>query len=225
MAIASITQWLDNPNRSYHHGVKLYEQYGTDRVILALIRSGTGSYHYAKLRAGLEAVNKNSNLQPKPIVVSQLLPEISSGEGKKNPDFTGAPDEIEKIRTEKTVRYAQARDLFANIRYMDSRENRLQAGLELLNHMDFVNDSWLVIDEWKETGKVLELNKKETEKTVSELTMAELLKESKNLPTYISKTSRKLKDAKSPALKVKFAKQLEERKHRFDLVKKRLEEI
>jgi hypothetical protein len=225
MAIASITTWLDNPNKSYHHGRLLYEQYGDSRVLLTLLKSGSGSYHFSKLKEGLEKVNKKANLVPKQVVVGNYLPAEKSDLSKKNPDFTDAPAEIEKIRQEKSKRYAQARDLFANIRFMDSRENRLRAGLELLDHMDFVNDSWLVIDEWKETGKVLELKKVETEKEVADLSVAEMLKEVKNLPTYISKYKQKLKNAKAPALKSKFAKKLEAMQHRFNLIKQRLEAI
>lgn len=225
MAIASITTWLDNPQRSYHHGKALYEQYGNSASLLALIRSGSGNYHLSKLKEGLELVNKQCNLEPKPIVVGTYVKPEKPDLSKKNPDLANAPDAITEIRDEKNSRYAQARRLFENIRIMDSREHRLQAGLELLDHMDFVNDSWEVIDEWKESGKVREIQKVEAEKEVAELTMTELVKESNNLPTYISKDKKNLAAAKTPASKSKYANRLEWHEHRLRLVKKRLESI
>ena len=235
MPIPSITAWLNSPDKPYHHGRALYEQYGSDRVLLALVKSGTGPYHFQKLRAGLELLNKNSNLVPKPIIIGALateapnpIPHVRENIRNSkflNPDLTNAPDEITKIRDEKNKRYAQARRLFETIRVMDSREHRLQAGLELLDHMDFVNDSWSVIDEWKESGKVREIKQAETEKEAAALALPELLKEAQNLPTYITKDRKKLAAAKTDKEKMKISLRLEFRIKRLDLIKTRINEI
>ncbi len=65
-----------------------------------------------------------------------------------------APEQIQQIRNEKNRRYAQARKLHESIRMMDSREHRLQAGLELLDHMHVVNDARSAIDEWSRSGQI-----------------------------------------------------------------------
>ena len=232
MAIASITAWLNSADKPYHHGRALYEQYGEDKALLRLVKSGSGSYHFEKLKAGLELINKNSNLVPKQIVIGDLVREApnsrpsAAGDSKKvNPDLEDAPDEITKIRNEKNLRYAQARRLFETIRVMDSREHRLQAGLELLDHMDFVNDCWAVIDEWRESGKIQEMKKEETETSVSALTLPELMKEARNLPTYITKDRQKLAAAKQESNKMRIALRLEWRIKRLELIKKRLENV
>lgn len=222
MPIASITQYLADPNKSFQRGRMLYEQYGDNRIVMALIKSGSGSYHFTKLLEGLKEVNRQMNLEPKPIVIAD---HIQKPAGKTAPDFTSAPDKIIEIKNAKTANYAKARKLFEVIRLTDGRQNRLNMGLELLDLMDKVNDAWSVIDEWKDKGKVREQQLEETEKSVSELTIAELMKEAKNLPTYISKDRTRLKDAATDAKKVKISTRLEINIKRLELVKQLLEGI
>lgn len=225
MAIASITAWLNDPNRNYLHGKALYEQYGENKAVLALIRSGSGSFHLAKLKEGLEKLNLLANLEPKPIVINDYhRPEPAAAPGKTNPDFTSAPDQILRIRNEKNEKYAQARKLHETIRMMDSRQHRLQAGLQLLDLMDEVNESWSIIDEWKEKGTIREKMLADTEKSVAELTLAELLQESRNIPPNITKDRKKLPTA-TDAKKVDIALRLEAREARLKAIKKRLDEI
>lgn len=224
MAIASITAWLNDPNRNYLHGKALYEQYGDNKAVLALIRSGSGSFHLAKLKEGLEKLNLLANLEPKPIVINDHRPEPAAAPGKTNPDFTSAPDQILRIRNEKNEKYAQARKLHETIRVMDSRQHRLQAGLQLLDLMDEVNESWSIIDEWKEKGTIREKMLADTEKSVAELTLAELLQESRNIPPNITKDRKKLPTA-TDAKKVDIALRLEAREARLKAIKKRLDEI
>jgi hypothetical protein len=225
MAIASITQWLNDPRRSYSHGRALYEQYGDNSSLLALIRTGSGSFHQAKLREGLEKVNQKTGLQPRPIQIPVYIPVPVASPGKQNVDLKDAPEKIREIRDQKNKEYAQARHLFVSIRLMDSQQQRLQAGLELLDLMDRVNEAWSVIDEWNETGKVMELKRAESEKEVAGMTLPELLKERQNLPTYISKAKRKLEAAGSDIERLKLKLNLEAKEQRLQAVKKRIDEI
>src|SRR3546814_10212948 len=103
MAIAVITQWLDGP-RDFSRGRSLYEQYGSDPVVLTLIRTGTSHYHLSKLVAALEELNRQANIQPKPIVIGDLMATHSA---KSSPDLVGAPAEIWDIRAEKNLAYAR----------------------------------------------------------------------------------------------------------------------
>src|SRR5690606_10562475 len=96
MAIASITAWLKSPKRDYHHGKMLYEQYGDDQLILTIIRTGSTSYHFNKLLAGLEALNKFSNMEPQQIKIVDP-PPVDDASDK----WAGAPDPIIEIRNEK----------------------------------------------------------------------------------------------------------------------------
>lgn len=225
MAIASITQWLANPARSFSHGKTLYEQYGDNRIILAVIKTGSGSYHFAKLIEGLKAVNQKSNIEPKPIVIAPIGSLLAATKGKISPDLTSAPDKIIDIRNNRVAKYARSRQLFEKIRLADGKNNRLEMGLELLDLMDQVNQAWEIIDDWKVTGKVREVQLAETEKAVANLSVADLMREAKNLPTYITKDRKRLAWESKDAKKLKITARLEINLKRFDLIKARLEEI
>lgn len=219
MAIASITAWL-NGSRDFYHGRMLYEQYGSDRLTLTIIRTGSSAYHFSKLVEGLELINKQANLEPKRIEFPDP-PQIIT----PNDKWGGAPDPILEIRNEKNKRYAQARRLFEAIRVMDSQTHRLEAALTLLEDMDFVNESWEAIDQWRETGKVKEVQKSEADKKVSQLDLKELIRQSKNLATYISKDKKRLKESSDPKKQVKIKSRLELRQYQLDEINRRINEL
>lgn len=221
MAIASITRWLDG-SRDYKEGRSLYEQYGTDPVVLAIIGSGSGTYHFSILRDALIKLNEQANIQPKPIVVPEVV--LTQRDTKASPDLLGAPDEIWQVRADKNLAYAEARALFERVRVMDSRDHRRDAALVILDKMDQVAEAWQILDEWKATGRVREISKKQTTKDVSELSLSELIKQEKNLQTYISKAKKRFNNA--PADKrAKIAATLEANQHKLAEVRRRMDEL
>jgi hypothetical protein len=222
MAIASITSWLEGSNRNYQHGLLLYEQYGTNPVILALLKSGSGSYHLSKLIIALEALNKQTDLVPKPIVFEEYVAEPTTIHGKEQFDYASAPDKIIEIRDNKNKEYALARKKHEAIRVMDDQQHRLQLGLEILDHMDTVETSWSVIDLWTESGEVRKMEESNTEQDISTLSLAMLSKEENNLKSYISKDKKRLKEATTDKNKVKISQRLDLRNKRLALVRERL---
>lgn len=220
MAIASITAWLHNPKRDFHQGRMLYEQYGDDRLVLTIIRTGSGSYHFSKLQEAMEALNKLSNLQPKAIVIHDLAPI-----DKKPEVWDEAPDPILEIRNEKNRRYALARKRFETIRVMDSQEHRAEAALLLLDDMDFVNESWSAIDTWRETGVIKEVEKKEAKTSISDLSLKELMKQSKNIESYISKDKKKILSEKNPGKLLELKQRLELRVFKLAEMNRRIDEL
>lgn len=223
MAIASITAWLNNPSKSYEHGRLLYEQYGSSRAILRILSTGNSSFHFAKLQAALEEVNKQSNLEPKPIVLPEHHLIAPERPGDRLSEYKDAPEKILEIRNEKNRHYAQARRLFEQIRMLDSQAQRLDAGLQILDHMDYVSEAWSAIDEWKKDGRIREIAQKQAEKEVAELSLVEMIKEEKNLRTYISKDKAKLETAESSKKKIDIAERLQARSRRLDLIRGRLQ--
>lgn len=235
MAIASITDWLQSSKRDFFTGKLLYEQYGSDRLILTIIRTGSSTYHFQKLVEGLEALNKLSNLKPKAIhhepapakapaparMVVGVLPPV-----ERNPEqWKDAPDPILEVRNEKNRRYAKARKLFEMIRVMDSQEHRLDAALELLDDMDYVAESWEIIDEWKKDGTVREMRKKAAEKEVAEMNLRELFAKSKNLASYISKDRARVKKVTDTRKLLKIRTRLEENELKLEEMKRRIDEL
>jgi len=226
MAIASITAWLNSHDKSYSHGVALYEQYGESRTTLALIRSGSSAFHFNKLRTALEELNLQTDIAPKPIVIGQYNPDpIATPGSKASVDFLNAPDKILEIRNQKNLQYAQARKLHESIRVMDSKQHRLQAALELLDLMDAVNESWSIIDEWQEHGRVLETVQKEQVADVAQLSHVELLKEQALLGPNITKDKARLNECADPRKQVKIATRLQTRELRMEEIRRRLREL
>lgn len=223
MAIASISKWLQECPRSYPLGVSLYEQYGDSSTMLKLVKSGSGPFHMAKLKEALEKINERANLVPKPITIPHVvIAQVAAPDKFDQVNYDTAPEQIRMIADNKTEKYARARALFEKIRHMDSQDHRLKAGLELLDLMDEVNDAWSVIDEWKDSGNIREEQKKAAKAEVAALTIQQLIREAKNLPTYITKDQQKLSGSLTDRQRVKVAQRLQEYKDRLKLVKERL---
>lgn len=227
MAIASITAWLNSPSPNFLHGRLLYEQYGSDRLALTIIKSGSGSFHFEKLRIALEELNAHNDLVPKQIVFKEPVREqaISSAKEKGKHDLINAPEAIRTVRDEKNRIYAQARHWFTAIRGIDGDEHRLEFALKILNAMDSVKESWEVIDNYISSGQITELKREETIAEVSSLNTSELLKASKNIPTYITKARKDITNATDPNKKAKHQVKLQDLLTRLDEVKRRLNEI
>jgi hypothetical protein len=225
MAIASITQWLESPDKNYNRGRLLYEQYGKNRITFALISSGSGPYHFCKLQEALEELNSRVDLVPKQIIVADYNPEPIRIPGKAEINYTDAPDLILQLRTRKSADYAQARKLFESIRWMDSKANRLAAGLQILDLMDKVNEAWSIIDEWKEKGHVRAVEQQKQISEVAEMTHPQLLQEEKRLGPNISKDKSKIEACKDPRKLVQLTARYQERTLRMEQVKRRLNEF
>lgn len=220
MAIASITAWLNSKTRDFHHGCMLYKQYGSDKLILTIINTGSGNYHFNKLVEGMEALNKLSNIQPKQIDFKE--PEPLSN---KDDQWKDVPDAILEIRNEKNKIYAQARKRFEAIRFLDSSEHRLEAALIMLNEMDAVRDSWAIIDEFRETGNIREIKKQKAVEDVADLDLKELLRQRGNIESYISKDKGRIAKATDPKLILKYKVRLEERELKLAEIKRRIDEL
>lgn len=233
MAIASITAWLNSPIKNYTHGKLLYHQYGNDRLILTIIESGSGTYHFSKLSEALALLNEQSNLEPKQIVyvpsaavdADQTVVTGISSVNKVKTNLDDAPPEIRAIRNEKNEKFAEARHALAVARVSDSREHRLEKALLILDNMDIVNESWLAMDTWRETGKITEKQNEQVVASVSELNLQQLLTEEKNLPTYISKARKRHAGHADPVKKTKALAKVQSLISRLNEVKRRINEL
>lgn len=243
MAIASITSWLNSSDRDYHRGKLLYEQYGDDRLTLTIIRSGSSAFHFNKLVDALEALNEVSGLEPKRIEF--IEPELTSSDiesaagneiedridprkrssDKYKSNWQDVPESIMMVRDEKTKVYAEARKMFETVRHLDSQEHRLELALQILDKMDFVAESWSVIDEYRETGKVREMKLKQAVDVVSDMDLKTLLRKSNNLKSYISKSKKALAEATTPRRQAKIKSRLESQQIQLAEMERRINEF
>ena len=222
MAIASITTWLNDVNRSYNVGKLLFEQYGDNKVTLTLINSGNSSFHQQQLFKALQKINLQVDLQPKKIVIGNMPTPEKENHGKTVIEYKTAPEQILNIREQKSARFAQARKLHESIRIMDSQEHRLEAALQILELMDEVNEAWAIIDQWNENGEIIAQKQKEQVKAIEEMNIHELLREKANLSPNISKDKKRITTAKNEKERLKYTQKYEDRKERLALVLERI---
>jgi hypothetical protein len=227
MAIASITQWLNSPDKNYLQGRLLYEQYGNNRVTLALISSGSGSYHLSKLITALADINSRPEIKPQQIAIAKVvavpMPVVKAS--KEAIDYKDAPQLILDIRAQKTENYATARKLHESIRFIESKEHRCSAGLQILDLMDEVSEAWGIIDEWKEKGHVRAVEQKKQMAAVSEMSHLELLQEEKRLAPNVTKDRKKLLKPLSKRKELDIQVRLQERSIRLEEVRRRINEF
>jgi len=221
MAIAALTAWLNDPNRIYIQGKYLYEQYGSNRSLLAFFNTGSTSFHLTKLTSAISALNQDSNIEPKPLKVPDIIPPSDTPERVKI-SYDSAPDQILLILEKKRLNYAKARKLFEMIRVMENDEQRLEAGLEILALMDEVNEAWAIIDEWNETGRIREIKEKESMAEVQNMSIPQLFQEKARLAPNISKDRKKFNNAKTDRERLKYSKKLEANELRYKLVQERI---
>lgn len=169
----------------------------------------------------MEAVNLQKDLTPKKIVIPEVILEAPSpSKVKTNVEF--APAEIQEIRNRKNLAYAQARKLHETIRVMDDPAHRLEAMLQLLANMDFVQECWTIMDQWAKSGEITALQEKKAAATIENLTLQQLLQQQGNLPSYICKAKKSYKLATDPRKKAKFLAGLQEKTIRLEQITNRI---
>lgn len=226
MAIAEITHWLNKPDRSYDAGVALYEQYSTNVLLKPFFKTAKSSYHSSRLVEEMINLNKLDLVPSKPPVFK--IPELETISipakryGLNDEQWGAAPDEIKDLYVMNSRLKSRADLLFHQTRIATTDDARLSLSLAQLADRSVINTNWKKIKDFYATGKLKEEITTANEKSIADMTMAELFPLSKNLPTYISKDKRNYNEAKSSSAREKIQKRLLENETKFDLVKKRL---
>lgn len=232
MAIAPILQWLSDPNRSFHHGKLLYEQYGKDIVCKTIISSGHqgSNYHFNYLEAALKAIANTSPETAKETSIPELhtfQKVAKEGSGVSNQEYSKLPAEIKDIRTEAQNHFNRAKWLFARIPITDSRIDRLNMALKLLNDFDDNRTLMGKVQQFLDKGTVdpEKIPVAKDLKPVAELSIRELFAEATNIPTYITKDNKRLKQAEEGSAKYfEIKARIAERTQRLEEINRRMNE-
>lgn len=227
MAIAPILLWLSDTNRTYHHGKLLYEQYGRDLVTRTIINTGHqgSSYHFITLENALRELSSSFS-EVKAVVIPDLStfdkPLFPSG-GLTNEEYAKLPEDLKNVRGDARQCFQRAQFLFARIPLTDSPGQRLTMALQLLDDWDENRRLMGEVQHFMDNGSVIEKAPAiEKLKQVDQLSTKELMAESKNIPTYITKDRKKLASAteasKSDAINIRLNGRLE----RLEQINKRL---
>lgn len=213
MAIASITLWLNNPNRHYQTGVSLYEQYGTKRSLKVLFKGGESPYHATRLAAELELLNEQvivTDQAAAPLVAARvpdrrpaepppLLPALADipltlkRHSLDDEQWANAPDAIKDLFVQNSKLKSRSDLAFHKLSIVSSNADRLTLALARLNDNDAINENWRLIKEYQASGKVTKQLQEESLVSVEKLSLKELVKVLMNYPTYITKAKAGLK--------------------------------
>jgi len=236
MAIATIDKWLADPQRKYDLGRQLYDLYGDNKLLKALLASGhDGShYHFTRLNDALKEVNLKvkpdvPNVQHPSIPTFKKIPKLediplpSKRENLTDAEWLKLPDTIKDLYNRVYRLHPHSQLLFNQCRITENKSDRLQLDLMIIRERDEINKIWKLIKDYHENGVVKEKVEIKEKTKIDELSIGELIKLSKNLPTYLSKDREKLKTMPDGQQKNKVLNRIMEREVQFDLVKKRLE--
>lgn len=239
MAIAIIDNWLNDPKRSYEHGLQLYMQYGDDPLVRALVSKGhQGShYHFTRLTDALRT------LKPKQQPAAPAVPGI-----KENADpldhlpkledihvpvkrwsvsdaqWEKLPDAIKNLYTRQSRLHAHSQMLFNQSRICQDQEQRRVLDRQIIIERNEINENWKTIKDFHEKGSVKEQLEKKLKPGIDSLSIADLVKQSKNIPSALSKKRTRLKKMADGPQKNKLINQIMELEVELQQVNKRLAE-
>jgi hypothetical protein len=243
MAIASISAWLNNPNRLYLDGVALFRQFGTDVLLQALLDTGSekSNYHRTRLTTALQALNARlqdqpaSPAQPSPsprskpeqAAVQQHAPQIIkvARHSLTDPEWEKAPDAIKDLYVRNKELVSEAELAYHHCRIVTSDAARLELAQRILDNRDQVNENWQAIKTYHATGEIAKQITAACTPAVERMTPAELTAIIRNYPTYITKDNAKLEGALTTSRREKITKRLQERQIMLDLVKRRIANV
>ncbi|MNE23654.1 hypothetical protein D3C80_1169180 [compost metagenome] len=220
----SILSWL-NSTRNYQQGLILLNQYSSDPVLKILLESGNSSYHQKRLSEALESINQSisETANPKAALIPSLE-DFPKQETKSLSDkeWDTMPEIIKDTMVKRNRLHSRSRHLFLSLRYLPTQEERITAGLQLLDDREEIQKCWARIDEYRKNGIVKQQEIKQEEKEIAELSISELIRLQHNLPTYICKAKTRLKKQKDGAQKAKTLLLIETHERKLNQVNERL---
>lgn len=138
-------------------------------------------------------------------------------------DYHSLPEAIQEVVRKKNMHYKRAQQLFIEIAFTTDKDKRLEMALVMLEDHEQVNACWSVIDEYKETGKILVERTKSIAEEVALIPDFSIGQSISNLRSNISKDQKKLNNIPEGHKKAKVLLRYQTNKIKLDLLIKRLE--
>ncbi|MBB2149167.1 hypothetical protein [Pedobacter gandavensis] len=227
MAIAKISIWLNDVRRDYQYGVLLYNQFGKSELLKVLFNNGDSSYHQDRLHAALEELNpmleELTNQSSFKIPTLHQMPSPSKSYGVPQQAWDKFPEPIKDLYGQSSKLHRHSQLLFDQARIAKSDEERLSYALPMLLERKDLNGNWKAIKDFHEKGKIQEKIIEQEKASVQDLSIAELTRQMKNIPSYLSKDKKRVIDMPAGPKKNKVMLRIQEHEVKLDLIKKRLE--
>lgn len=230
MATEAIKKYLAQEVHNYQEGRILFERYSMDSVLKLLFKSGSSSYHHRRLLQALRELS-TCEICTKPTLDSlpnkTTIPQLSEFDRPTKHfdtiDYHSLPEAIQEVVRKKNMHYKRAQQLFVEIGFTTDKDKRLEMAMVLLEDHEQVNACWSVIDEYKETGKILAERSKSLEEEVALVPEVSIGQSIANLRSNISKDRKKLGNLPEGHKKAKVLLRYQTNKIKLDLLIKRLE--
>ena len=229
MAIAKISNWLNDLRRDYNLGVLLYEHYGKSVLLKTFFKNGNSQYHQDRLYASLEELN--GILEDVTNTSSFKFPKLEEiavpikRYGVTDEVWNKLPDQIKDLYTLNSKLHRHSQMLFDQARIAKTDEERIDYGMQILSERKKLNSNWEAIKDYFAQGKIKEKIKEEILPSVDDLSMVDLVSKSKNIPTYLSKDRSKLNSMQDGPKKNKVLLRIQDNEIFLAAIKKRLEGI
>jgi hypothetical protein len=181
----TIAEWLAEPAANYHTGVLLYKRSNANIVLLSLFESGENSFTRSKLRDELKNLHKTE------VVKSTINLVIDNRSKQHNPEPHNQ-DVLKPIIDLKNIRFKEMAAIHATLATLPTDEQRLMAAIRIDELDKLIDHCWHQINYYAE-HKCLPPD----EDIADVKTIGDVVKLSKNIPTYISKINVRLQDDKT----------------------------
>jgi len=229
MAIAKITLWLNDPRRDYNYGLLLYDQYGKSSLLKVLFKNGNSTYHQDRLFSALEDLNPTleelTNASSFRIPTVQEMPVPAKRYGVSNDVWEKLPQAVQELYALSSKLHRHSQLLFDQARIASSDEERGKLGRQILLERKQLNESWTTIKDYHAKGVLQEKIVEQEETNVNELSIQDLTKQLKNIPTYLSKDRKKVVAMTDGPKKNKVLLRIQTYEAQIELIKKRLEDM
>jgi hypothetical protein len=205
MAIKAINSWL-NGAKDYTEGTRLYQQYGSSKVLANLFAQSQNSYTVNKLLQELQQLNEAT--EPQPVLISSTgvktmrqkdIMRLASFKPKKQQhtfvpvDLTNAPKALQQLDQRRRQLFQQAAEVKAALdaEQFTTHAERFKA-VKLIDENFYghrgIQQIWQRIDFWQKYGRFLPFHATKPSKPVDREALHKRLT---TVRTYLSRYKKK----------------------------------
>lgn len=222
----SVDEWILQ-GKNYQDGVELLAKLPHDAYLLTLLRAGRSSFTEAKLERALLALKDKD----KPVAVKRAVPPAARATAVAAPAEPPAkvhsmPKEVAELERRWKQAYKEANDLRYSFKGHSQGKRHVwrDIAFEILEKMDFVQQCWRILDEYRDTGR-MPAAAAGVQEQVAAMGLMDLLRRSDNIKTYLVKARKRLGRATKPAALAKVKKRIDDYELEAALIAARLEKI
>ena len=223
-----INSWL-NSDREFFSGLALYDRYGLSFNQKRLLRMSGPSrknneillYELSKLVKGVKP-SKPAAIPKAKAIIEKKKPESSQSQPQKReswqPSGQSKEQSPEKVKSEIIDKMKIRDNLHATLEFLPTDEKRNEAAHRILDLSDEISEGYEQLDYFNKFGHFQGIIQEPAKKMVHEMDLGELMQRQHTLRTYVTRYTKRLKEAKT-------AQKAAENQNKLDQYKVELEDV